>query len=316
MTETTNTSKRSEISQFILKFEGCRLKNKLQEKELRDSIRTDGVLEPLEVIENGAELLILNGFKRYRAAKKLGINILPWIAIGGDETTGVVNLIQQSNSKRLNILEEAKFLKSLEDKKQSVSQISILVDKSIGWVSMRIQLLKDLHPDIEQILFSGRFPVYAYMYIVRPFIRMKGVSKEDVQEVAKVLSDKNLSIRQIEYLVEAWFRGSEKMKEQIRAGKVNWVLKHIQEKATQDASQCTEYEVRMLRIMELILEHMKQFQLICESKKLKSNSYRCQAHYLTNAILSHQNAYVERMKSYHDYLGQTSIDLSTSPTRS
>ena len=99
LAETTNTPKRSEISQFALKFEGCRLKNKLQEKELQESMRADGILEPLEVIENSEELLILNGFKRYRAARKLGINILPWIAIGGDETTGVVNLIQQSNSK-------------------------------------------------------------------------------------------------------------------------------------------------------------------------------------------------------------------------
>lgn len=309
----TNTA---EISQFDRCFEGYRIQNKVQEQGIRESVRLNGILEPLEVIEKDGKLVLLNGFKRIFAAQKLGIHILPWISIGKNEIEGVVNLIRQSNSKRLNILEEAKFLKSLtQENKKSYAEISCLLDKSVSWISMRIQLLKGLDKDIEAILFSGTFPVYAYMYILRPFIRMKGISQQEIRELVKLLSGQNLSVRQIEYLAEAWFRGPETVKEQLRAGQIKQVLKWIQKIAQQDTNQCTEQECRMLRMLEMILEYMKQFLVFCENEKLKSNSYRCQAHYLTNAILSKSSPYLERMKIYHDHLGQKTIDLSAISTR-
>ncbi len=309
-TQQSTHAKTAEIHQFNLHFEGYRIRNKLQEKEVQESVRLNGILEPLEVILKADQLYLLNGFKRFRAAKKLGLQIIPWVQIGEDEIGGITNLIRQSQTKRLNILEEAKFLATLSNKK-SLSELAVLVDKSIGWVSMRLQLIKDLDAQIEQRLFTGAFPVYAYMYFLRPFIRMKGVSNSEILEVVSLLSGKNLSIRQIEYLIEAWFHGSEPLKAQLKSGKVRQVLKQIQQLAKEDVGGCTESESRMLRMLESMLAYMHQFQLACENKKLKSNSYRCQANYLTNAILTNHTVYIERMKVYHDYLGQTSVDLST-----
>ncbi len=45
---------------------------------------------------------------------------------------------------------------------------------SKGWVSMRSALLNEMSEEIQKILFAGKFPVYCYMYTLRPFRRMNG----------------------------------------------------------------------------------------------------------------------------------------------
>ncbi len=59
-----------EISTLDLRYEGHRMRNKEQEARLMASIAERGIEEPLEgVCLNGVNVL-LNGFKRYRCARK------------------------------------------------------------------------------------------------------------------------------------------------------------------------------------------------------------------------------------------------------
>ena len=302
--------KEAEPKAFDLRYEHFRLRNRLSEKEVLDLVRLNGIQEAVEVIEMDGKLVLLNGFKRYRAAIALNLPVIPWTGIGSSTKEGMLSLINQSNSKRLNVLEEAKFLVELtQEQKLSCLELSVLLKKSKGWISMRIRLFKDINKEIETLLFEGKFPVYAYMYSLRPFIRMNGVSKEEIRAFVVQMSGRDLSLRQIETLAEAWFKGSEEIKQQLQKGDLNWVLKRIQEHCRQDTGQCTEVEQRMLRMLEILLEKTKAFPPLSGNSKLNSNTYRCQAHYLMTAILSSHPSFIERMKTYHDQLGKTAIDL-------
>ncbi|RZB35720.1 MAG: hypothetical protein SRB2_02847 [Desulfobacteraceae bacterium Eth-SRB2] len=57
--------------------------------------------------------------------------------------------------------------------------------------------------------FSGHFPVYAYMYTLRPFIRMNGINKKEVDIFVSSVAGKNLSIRDIEILAHGYFKGTD-----------------------------------------------------------------------------------------------------------
>jgi hypothetical protein len=84
-----------------------------------------------------------------------------------------------SNAKSLSILEQAKLIDELKRvHNMSVSEIARLVDKSKGWVGMRVGMIAQMSPLVMRKLFSGQFPVYAYMYSLRPFIRMNGINKK------------------------------------------------------------------------------------------------------------------------------------------
>ena len=48
---------------------------------------------------------------------------------------------------------------------------------------MRRSLLEGMSPAIEQILFRGAFPVYSYMYTLRPFMRMNAGRRQEDRAV-------------------------------------------------------------------------------------------------------------------------------------
>ena len=79
-----------EISAFDLRYESYRMKNPALEARLLTSIHERGVEEPLEGVDAGERKILLNGFKRLRCARKLGIGYVPYVSLGDDEATGVI----------------------------------------------------------------------------------------------------------------------------------------------------------------------------------------------------------------------------------
>jgi hypothetical protein len=60
-----------ELSSLDLRYEGLRLKAAALEERLLGSIAQRGIEEPLEGVEIKERSVLLNGFKRYRCARKL-----------------------------------------------------------------------------------------------------------------------------------------------------------------------------------------------------------------------------------------------------
>ena len=75
-----------ELSTFDLRYEGHRLRDDAREARLLASIVERGIEEPLEGVDPSADCrFLLNGFKRYRCAKKLGLGCVPYVSLGQDE---------------------------------------------------------------------------------------------------------------------------------------------------------------------------------------------------------------------------------------
>jgi predicted transcriptional regulator len=77
----------------------------------------------------------------------------------------------------------------------TVAEIAKELSRSKSWVSMRLGLISEMSATIRAKLLSGTFPVYSYMYALRPFMRMNGVSGEEVDQFALAVSDKGLSLK-------------------------------------------------------------------------------------------------------------------------
>ena len=83
-----------ERSDLDLRYEGYRLKNRSAERTLLADIVGRGIQEPLEGVQiNGAEVL-LNGFKRYRIAQKVGLETVPYERLGEQAALGILKLLQ------------------------------------------------------------------------------------------------------------------------------------------------------------------------------------------------------------------------------
>jgi hypothetical protein len=278
-----------EISSFDLRYERCRLKSDVTEKALLSSLLDHGIRDPLRGVETkGGCRILLDGFKRYRCAKKLSIGIVPYHCLGKDEAFGIITLLRIANAKSLNILEQSRLIDELRTiHKMSISQIAGLLEKSKGWVGMRVGIIGQMSPAIMDKVFSGQFPVYSYMYTIRSFIRMNGISKQDVDEFVKSVAAKGLSIRDIEILANGYFKGGEGIREQIRNGNITWGLSRLRQSSV--TTDCTQVEQRMLKDLEIAQKYMQRVINKSRDDRYNTASFNAQANLLTGGILRQMN---------------------------
>jgi ParB-like chromosome segregation protein Spo0J len=103
-----------EISTLDLRYESYRMKSKGTEKALLASIVEHGIRDPLQGADTNGSRILLDGFKRYRCAKHLGIAVVPYLSLGGDQPLAIITLLRISNAKSLSILEQAKLIDELK----------------------------------------------------------------------------------------------------------------------------------------------------------------------------------------------------------
>jgi hypothetical protein len=297
-----------EITSFDMRYESYRMKHAGEEKALVASIVEHGIREPLQGVDSGEVRILLNGFKRYRCARKLGLAMVPYVSLGCDEAFGIIQLIRIANSRSLSMLEQAKLIDELRSvHAMSVPEIARLLERSNGWVSMRIGILREMSSCVMDKIFSGEFPVYAYMYTLRRFIRMNGAGQKDVDEFVGAVAGKHLSIRDIERLAHGYFRGSNELREQIKKGDIRWGLNLLKQPARYDDG-CTDAERKTLRDLEVTQEYMQRITSVVKDGRCGSNAFYAQAHLLAGGILRCLDLFSTAIKEFHDRSGQTQSD--------
>ncbi|MGD2023726.1 MAG: chromosome partitioning protein ParB [Desulfobacterales bacterium] len=293
-----------EISSLDLRYQSYRIRSSGAEKALLLSILEKGIRDPLCGIDTQPSRILLDGFKRYRCAKKLGLSIVPYRSLGSDEVSGIIELIRMSNATSLGIVEQAKLMDELKSvHHMSVSEIAGLVDKSKGWVGMRVGLIGQMSPLVMGKIFDGKFPVYAYMYTLRPFIRMNGVNKKEIDEFVGSVAGKKLSIRDIEILAHGYFKGSDELRRQIKDGDIVWALSRLKESSA-NAGNCTELERQMLKDLEVTQKYMQRVTCKTEDKRFTTSGFFAQANLLSGGILRQLAPFTQAIRQFHDRTGK------------
>jgi len=293
-----------ERSSLDLRYEGHRLRDNAREARLLASIAERGIEEPLEGVDALDARFLLNGFKRFRSATKLGLDCVPYVSLGQEEATGIISLMRVSTDNALGILEQARFLVDLLTiHGMSVEEVAQTLSRSKGWVSMRRSLLEEMSPAIQKILFCGSLPVYSYMYTLRPFMRMNSGSQDQIEQFVKAVAGKRLSVRDIELLANAYFRGPASLREAIDAGKLGWSLDQLKG-VPEDREGCNAFERVLLKDLQLLHKSMQRVMVKCHDPRLEGRAFYAQANLLSGGLLSMFDPFCERMKEFHDRTGR------------
>jgi hypothetical protein len=304
-----------ELSSLDLRYEGHRQRDNAREARLLASIAERGIEEPLCGVDTPAARLLLDGFKRCRSAKKLAMACVPYLSLGGEEATGILKLMRASTDKGLGILEQARFVVDLVSiHGMSVAEVAQTLSRSKGWVSMRRSLLDEMSPAIQAILFRGGFPVYSYMYTLRPFMRMNAAGPVQVERFVEAVAGQRLSVRDIELLARAYFRGPASLREAIAGGKLGWSLDQLK-RVPEDREGCNPWERGLLRDLELLRKSIERLMARCQDPRLKSQAFYVQANLLCAGLLRTLGPFGERMKEFHDRSGHAECDLPVAPGR-
>lgn len=293
-----------EVSSIDLRYEGCRLRNHSAEKRLLQSIVENGIRDPLQGIDTKDCRILLNGFKRYRCAKKLNIGIVPYVSLSNDEALGILELLRVANAKSLTIVEQARLIDQLRTVHGMCStDIAGVLEKSKAWVSVRTGMLGQMTPDVLDRIMNGTFPAYSWLYTMRQFMRINSASKEDVEAFVRGVAGKGLSTRDIETLAHGYFKGSQHLRQQIDSGQVSWALGQLKPHPS-SAPDCSKLEQAMLRDLEIVQKYMGRVISKSEDDRYQSPSFYAQSHLLSGGILRNLTSFSTAVKRCHDRSGQ------------
>jgi ParB family chromosome partitioning protein len=165
-------------------------------RELADSIKEQGIVQPLIVRERNGSLELIAGERRWRAAQLLGLAEVPVILREADDRDVLeLALIENLQRENLNPLEEAQGYAQLISQFQLTQEgVATKVGKSRAVVANALRLLK-LPAAIQICLRDGRLSVGHAKVIL-------GLASESQQSQAaqKIIKD-GLNVRQAEALV-------------------------------------------------------------------------------------------------------------------
>jgi hypothetical protein len=292
-----------ELSTLNPRYEGYRLRDEAREARLLASIAARGIEQPLAGVDSPDGRFLLNGFKRYRCARKLEIHGVPYLSLGEDEATAIASLMRVSRDQTLGILEQARFVVELLTLHGlSVSEVAEMLARSKAWVSMRRGLLEEMGDTIERILFQGAFPVYCYMYTLRPFRRLNSVTRDQLERFVRSVAGQRLSVREIELLAHGYFRGPAALREAIDEGKVGWTLQQMR-RVPADEEGCNDFERVLLTDLQRAGQYLQRVLLKCQSPQLQSRAFHAQAHLLTGSLLVRCETFQEKMRDFHARCG-------------
>lgn len=171
--------------------------------ELAESIRAQGVIQPVVVraVSGGFELIA--GERRWRAAQLAGLHELPAVVRElDDQAAAAVALIENIQREDLNPMEEARALRRLQgDFELTHQQIADAVGRSRVAVSNLLRLL-DIHPDVIPLIDARELEMgHARALLSLP-------SGQQLPTAKKVVSQA-LSVRATEALVRKLVEGEQ-----------------------------------------------------------------------------------------------------------
>ena len=183
--------------------------------ELAESIKENGLVQPIIVSKNGSRYKIIAGERRWRAARVAGLSMVPVVIREDSLDDGKIlelALIENIQRQDLNAIEEASAIKSLmTEYKMTQEMVAQKIGRSRPAIANTLRLL-NLDKRVQDMLIEGRISeTHARAIVV--------IEDNDLQyDLAQEIEKKGLSAREIEaYMRAKKEKKSTKKKENIFA---------------------------------------------------------------------------------------------------
>ena len=164
--------------------------------ELAESIKSNGIIQPLILRKDKDEYIIVAGERRWRAAKYIGIKEIPSVIMDlTEEQILEISLIENIQREDLNSIEEAiAYKKLISDFDLTQEQLSKRIGKSRVAITNTMRLL-NLSEDVQQYIIEGVISEGHGRALL-------AITDSKLQcELAQNVIDDKLSVRELEFLI-------------------------------------------------------------------------------------------------------------------
>lgn len=137
-------------------------------KELADSIRDVGLLQPILVRHRGQRYEIIAGHRRFLACRLLGTLTIPAIVRSFDDArSDIVKLSENFYREEVNVVDEAKFLAGLIERHNlSIVKLAEMINRSETYIRERIEMV-NWDPLILDYLYENKIIFTAAKYLAQ-----------------------------------------------------------------------------------------------------------------------------------------------------
>ena len=189
--------------------------NKETLEELAESIKKNGLLQPILVRKRGDEYEIVAGERRWQACKINKMETVPVkIVDASDEEAIIMALVENIQRTDLNPIEEAYgYRRMMERGKMTQSQVAQAVSKGRSTIANALRLL-ELPEEAQQLLFEEKITAgHARAILSVP-------TKEGREKLTQKLKNENLSVRETEAIARLMsLKKEEKAAEKVQVPK-------------------------------------------------------------------------------------------------
>ncbi len=190
-------------------FQPRRAFNKEALQELAQSIRENGILQPIVArrVESG-KLEIIAGERRWRAAQIAGHHEVPVILRNyNDKEALELAIVENIQREDLNPIEEAEgYSRLIAEFKLSQQQVAEKVGKDRATVANAVRLLS-LSPEIREFISKGELSVgHAKVLLSMPDIKKQ-------LDLAKKVMNEKMPVRKLEKMIQAIIKGNVEVEE-------------------------------------------------------------------------------------------------------
>jgi ParB family chromosome partitioning protein len=166
-------------------------------EELTQSIRENGIVQPIVVRRKGSGFEIVAGERRWRAAQRAGLERVPAVVreISDDKMLELA-LIENIQRQELNAIEEAKaYKKLLENLGLTQEMVATRIGKDRTFITSYLRLLK-LPNDIQRLVEEEKISVGHARAL------LMAENAEIQRRIARSIMDMNLTVREAEKIVK------------------------------------------------------------------------------------------------------------------
>ena len=209
-------------------------------KELAESIKLHGVLQPLAVRKKGNQYEIVAGERRWRASKMAGLKEVPVHIVDCDDSKIMaLALIENIQRADLNPIEEAEAMKTVISSCECTQEdLSVMICKSRSYIANALRLLT-LPERVKDLIISGKLTAGHGKCLA---------GTQNAEEISLLVANEGWTVRQLEAAMQDLKSGDPIKAQEIERGGVAGYGTPIESYENPDAKEISDRISEVLNI--------------------------------------------------------------------
>lgn len=201
-----------ELHQLELRYAAVRKRAPLAERALLGSLAEHGQQLPIVVVSEAPRFIVIDGYKRVRALKRLARDTVRASDWQMPELEALL-LERRLRCASEDALDQAWLLAELQERfGLSLEELARRFERSKSWVSRRLGLIATLPQSIHEQVRAGALAAHAAMKYLLPLARANATA---AVQLAAAIAPLKLSSRQVGALYAGWQAGTQGTRELI-----------------------------------------------------------------------------------------------------